>query len=105
MSIRLAAGQALAPLQSSAALTRRMRRIFANDNGGATEADDMLHAALHHFGRHGLAAAKMALQEAATADAKGDAVAADYWRSICEMLDRRLARAEALKQKKCKQGT
>lgn len=72
------------------ALTRRPASLAANDN--CTEGDDrLLHAALRHFGEHGLRAAHEARKQAERAFFSGDRSAYDWWFAICRTLDRRLA--------------
>ena len=66
-------------------------RLPANDNGGVGPADAMLHAALRHFGEHGLAAATRARRQAETAFFAGDMTAYRWWLEICRNLDRRMA--------------
>ena len=75
------------PSSSSLAFPRA-----ANDDGTPPLSDTKLTAALRHFSRHGLAAAKEAYDKAEAAFAAGDEREFLWWRDICEALDRRLAR-------------
>lgn len=59
----------------------------------ATANGRLLTEALHHFARHGLAAAARARAEAETAAAAGDDASRDRWIAICHQLDRRMADA------------
>lgn len=91
MSLRFA--PARSPNHSPVARVLRKRSIdcVANDNGANAEHDQMLKAALRHFGEHGLGAARMARQSAEAAFFAGDRKRYDWWLGICRMLDRRLA--------------
>lgn len=53
----------------------------------------MLHAALRHFARHGLGAAREARREAERAFFAGDRERYDWWLGICRTLDARIARS------------
>lgn len=53
----------------------------------------MLHAALRHFARHGLRAAREARREAERAFFAGDRERYDWWLVICRTLDARIARS------------
>ncbi|AKM06630.1 hypothetical protein AM2010_543 [Pelagerythrobacter marensis] len=64
----------------------------ANDNCLARSDDRMLHAALRHFARHGLGAAREARRQAEHAFFAGDREMYDWWHEICRTLDARLAR-------------
>ena len=76
-----------------------------NDNGAAlahgtqsandTEAHEeaLLAAALRLFAAHGLSAAQRACEAADIASAGGDSAAAEWWITVCAMLDGPLARA------------
>jgi hypothetical protein len=76
---------------------RAIERV-ANDNCDAPLAahpnDQLLRAALRHFARHGLGAAREARAQAEKAFFAGDRQAYDWWLGITRTLDRRLA-AEA----------
>jgi len=65
----------------------------ANDDDDANHSDRelTLDAALRHFARHGLGAARAACAEAEAASLCGDEVATATWLAICRVLDRRLA--------------
>lgn len=91
MSLRFAAART--PHRSPVARALRKRTIdcVANDNGANVEHDQMLKAALRHFGEHGLGAARMARQSAEAAFFAGDRELYDWWLGICRVLDRRLA--------------
>jgi hypothetical protein len=54
--------------------------------------DPLLTDALRHFAVHGLAAADVAVEEAAEAAARGDGNAKDHWLAITQMFDRRRAK-------------
>ena len=70
----------------------RARAFPANDNGSAGTSDAMLHAALRHFAKHGLAAAQRARKQAEAAIGAGDRQSYLWWLEICRALDRRMAR-------------
>ncbi|MBA4164172.1 MAG: hypothetical protein C0510_06015 [Erythrobacter sp.] len=55
------------------------------------ENDLLLDAALRHFARHGIGAARAARAQAETAFFAGDRAGYDWWLAICRTLDRRLA--------------
>ncbi|GGD90709.1 hypothetical protein GCM10011515_07980 [Tsuneonella deserti] len=65
--------------------------VPVNDDLPSVDRDIVLHAALHHFARHGLGAAHAALIEAEKALAAGDLRVAHHWQHICSTFDRRLA--------------
>lgn len=75
------------------ALARKATGRAANDNGeaNAPAGDDVLRAALRHFGAHGLRAAEVARKHAESAFFAGDRQSYDWWLGICRTLDRRLA--------------
>jgi hypothetical protein len=74
------------------ALGRRALTRAANDNGESGAADEpLLHAALRHFGSHGMGAAQAAYDEAIRALSDGNRQDYDWWLGICRTLDRRLA--------------
>lgn len=58
-------------------------------SGGAGE--QVLHAALRHFARHGLGAARAARAQAEAAHLAGDRQGYEWWLGITRTLDRRLA--------------
>jgi hypothetical protein len=64
----------------------------ANDNVlKERDTEELLNAALRHFGAHGLGAARTARDEAASALANGDSHGYERWLGICRALDKRLA--------------
>lgn len=67
------------------------RRQAANDNTLHQIRSAALHAALSHFARHGLAAARIAADLSEAARAAGDADGQAWWLDICRTLDRRMA--------------
>jgi len=73
----------------AAATTGRL--LAANDNLLRQVRADALHAALHHFATHGLAAARLAGERALAALAQGDEQGHASWLDICRTLDRRMA--------------
>ena len=92
MSIRFAAargalGPRMAPLR-----VRALRLVATNDNGPPWQRVKELDAALRHFARHGLAAARVAADRAQAAQAAGDAAGQARWLDICRTLDHRMAR-------------
>jgi hypothetical protein len=98
MSIRFAAatripGPRMRPLQ-----VRALARCqAANDNTLHQIRSAALHAALNHFARHGLDAARVAADLAESARMAGDADSHAWWLDICRTLDRRVAaRVEAM---------
>lgn len=90
MTIRFAAAvDGQAPRLSRAAARAAVRRP-ANDNGQALPSDERLHAALRHFSRHGMAAARTARLQAEVAFFAGDQSGYAHWLEICRALDQRL---------------
>ncbi|WP_234033057.1 hypothetical protein [Erythrobacter rubeus] len=75
-------------------MARRAVEHAANDNGDTGPADDLMRAALRHFAKHGLGAARAAREQAEDAFFRGDRQAYDWWLGITRTLDKRLA-AEA----------
>ncbi|HEU4820913.1 MAG TPA: hypothetical protein VFS87_07115 [Qipengyuania sp.] len=95
MPIHFAAARSAARSPVARALAKRAVRRAANDNpGGAGEhmSDPILHAALRHFGEHGLNAAGEAAALAERAWRAGDMDACQWWTGICSKLDRNLSR-------------
>lgn len=91
MPIRFAAAvDGQAPRLTRAAARAALRRP-ANDNGQAMPSDERLHAALRHFGRHGMAAVQTARLHAEVAFFAGDQDGYAHWLDICRALDRRVA--------------
>ncbi|KLE36138.1 hypothetical protein AAW00_05655 [Aurantiacibacter luteus] len=70
-----------------------MRLLPANDEGGPRFNQPHLHAALRHFARHGLAAARDAHGQALAAADAGDRETYAWWLEVCRALDRRMARS------------
>ena len=93
MSIRFSAPVTPAARHRLVRARRRAHLRAANDNQPdcANDGDQLLHAALRHFAAHGLAAAQEARKIALAAEAEGDSAAFNWWRDICQTLDRRLA--------------
>ena len=91
-------GRACTPI-AKALIGRAIERV-ANDNqradGDAGEEnhahDHRLRAALRHFARHGLGAAREARAHAEKAFFEGDRQSYRWWLEITRTLDRRLAR-------------
>lgn len=91
MSLRFAAARSANRSPVARALRKRTIDCIANDNAVDAGHDELLKAALRHFGEHGLGAARMARQSAEEAFFAGDGARYDWWLGICRMLDRRLA--------------
>lgn len=91
MSIHFAAAKSPVELKIDAKLRARLGRLAANDNRNKLPGDEMLHAALRHFGSHGLGAALQAAQQAERAWASQDRASFLWWIDICRILDRRMA--------------
>lgn len=94
MSIHFAAARTAARSPVARALARKAVKRAANDNpGGESDlaADPILHAALRHFGEHGLGAAVEAATQAERAWRAGESEAYQYWTEVCRKLDRRVA--------------
>lgn len=95
MSIRFAAppspgrNPACSPI-ARAMVSRAMERA-ANDNCEPQAHDQMLRAALRHFAKHGLGAARAARAQAEDAFFAGDRQSYDWWLGVTRTLDRRLA--------------
>lgn len=70
---------------------RRITQRTARTPAPVENGDELLTAALRHFGRHGLAAAAKARSEAILAHAAGDIDGRNRWLAICRHLDRRMA--------------
>ena len=99
MSIHFAAARSAAHSPVARALAKKAVRRAANDNPGGRKnaVDPILHAALRHFGKHGLRAAVEAAMEAERAWKAGDLAASRYWSEVCGKLDRRTANDLALR--------
>ena len=94
MTIHFAAARTPSRSPLARAFARRTIARAANDNGNEAllkRNDEVLQAALRHFAKHGLAAAKEARQNAEQAFFDGDSEGYKWWLEICKMLDRRLA--------------
>ena len=99
MPVHFAAARSTAHSPIARALARKAHSRAANDNAGAAQMvatassiDGVMHAALKHFAKHGLSAAKVAAQQAKHAHAADDTESYDWWLGICRTLDRGLAR-------------
>ncbi|WP_338445029.1 hypothetical protein V5F89_07445 [Pelagerythrobacter marensis] len=92
MTVHFAPSQSAAQSLLAQAFRRRKPARAANDNCLARPDDRMLHAALQHFARHGLGAAREARRQAERAFFAGDRQSYDWWHGICRTLDARLAR-------------
>ncbi len=91
MTINTAAARSAALSPIAKALTRTKTKRPANDNCEFAPSDQMLQAALRYFAQHGLGAAQAARMHAKQAFFADDRAAYDWWRGICQTLDRRLA--------------
>lgn len=92
MTVHFAASRSAAHSALASILQRRKPASAANDNCAA-HADQMLHAALRHFARHGLGAAREARAQAERAFFAGDRESYRWWLDICRTLDARIARS------------
>lgn len=72
-------------------LASHARAVPANDNSDGGSSNGILEAALRHFARHGLGAARAAHAKAESALRYNDLRGADTWLEICRTLDKRLA--------------
>lgn len=100
MPIHFAAARSAARSPVARALAKKALRRAANDNpGGLGEhaRDPILHAALRHFGEHGLNAAGEAAALAEQAWRAGEIETCRWWAGICRKLDRQMARELALR--------
>ncbi|MEO5707528.1 MAG: hypothetical protein ABIT10_11875 [Alteraurantiacibacter sp.] len=91
MSIRFAAALRPGAPRMAPSRVRAATRLAANDNTLRQIRSDALHAALHHFAKHGLSAARVAGEQAQAALAAGDLDGHAWWLDICRTLDRRTA--------------
>ncbi|MCP5383657.1 MAG: hypothetical protein H6913_03470 [Altererythrobacter sp.] len=91
MTVHFAAARTPSRSPVARMLVRRPIVCVANDNGDHRGHDQLLHAALMHFAKHGLGAARSARAEADKAFFAGDAERYDWWIGICRTLDRRMA--------------
>lgn len=92
-------GRSPAQLPVARAMVGRAIERVANDNGapplGQSTNDDVLRAALRHFARHGIGAARDARAQAEQAFFADDRQKYDLWMDITRVLDRRLAEEAA----------
>ena len=92
MTVSFAPARCAARSPVARVLARRAPSLPGNDPG-----DDLWHedaplaAALLHFARHGLSAARTAREKAEAAHRNGDPQAAGEWLAICRALDKRQA--------------
>lgn len=91
MSIRFAAAKRPCRTRMAPRQVRFVVRQAANDNALRQIRSDALHAALRHFDQHGMAAARVAGEQAQAALIAGDANGHSLWLDICRTLDRRTA--------------
>ena len=91
MTIHFAAARPAAQGALAYAFAPPAPRQAVNDNGPEPLGDTLLRAALLHFGRYGMGAARQARAEAERALAGGDDEGYQWWRDICRALDRRMA--------------
>ncbi len=103
MTIHFAPAKDVGPNANCPSVSRVLDRVSlgaaANDNGKRTQglssfpppSQDMLEAALRHFGDHGLGAARAARIRAKQAFFEGDRAAYDWWLGITQTLDRRIS--------------
>jgi hypothetical protein len=101
MTVRFAPARTPARSPLARAFARPAIWTAANDNGG--EDSRLLRAALQHFAKHGLNAARAAREEAERAFATGNHSGAEGWAEICNAFDRRLG--ARLKRHMSVQGT
>jgi len=93
MTFHFAASRSAANSPLARILQRRRAAAAANDNCASDGNDHMLHAALRHFARHGLGAAREARRQAERAFFAGDRESYDWWLGVCRALDARIARS------------
>jgi hypothetical protein len=92
MSIRFAAAVHTDRNRMTRYRARAFCRLAANDNLLHEADHQLMHAALVHFARHGMAAARVAAEQARASLHENDEKAYAWWLGICRTLDRRLAR-------------
>lgn len=96
MAIHFAAKRGPAAAPVARILAVRSAPLAANDNGSLASTqqqnDQLLRAALNHFGQYGLGAARTAREQVDKAVSEGDQQGYDRWLGITRTLDRRLAR-------------
>lgn len=93
MTVHFAASRLAAHSPVARILQRHAPATPANDNFDVRADDELLHAALHHFARFGLGAAREARRHAEQAFFAGDRERYDWWLGICRKLDARLAKS------------
>ncbi|TNE32777.1 MAG: hypothetical protein EP350_05430 [Alphaproteobacteria bacterium] len=94
MSIHFAAARVAARSPVAQILAFRRAGPAANDNGeqGGSQANEAaMRAALYHFAKYGLGAAREARKSAEAAFFAGNRAEYDHWLEICRVLDRRMA--------------
>lgn len=91
MPLRFAFAHRSAAKPLTVHLVRQVPQRAANDNASGTQGSDALDAALRHFARFGLGAAREARKKAEAAYFAGDRAAYDRWLEVCQVLDRRMA--------------
>lgn len=94
MTVHFAPARSVTRSPLARAFARRTIANAANDNqdrAAALHNDELLHAALRHFARHGMGAAREARKQAEDAFFAGDRGKYDWWLGICRTLDRRMA--------------
>ena len=93
MTIRFAPSRRAGTTALTRSLGRNEAVANANDNRdpGDPLIDDSVEAALRHFAEHGLAAARVARENAEVALANNDAGSYEYWQGVCRMFDRPMA--------------
>lgn len=90
MAINFAAARTAARSPVAQVLAFRRCGPAANDNCELASAE-VLRAALYHFAKHGLGAAREARARAETAFFAGNRGEYTQWLEICRQLDRRMA--------------
>lgn len=99
MTIRFAAAVHPCAPRLTAGQVRALDHVAANDNSLRQVRAEVLHAALRHFARHGMAAARIAGERATAALAADDAAGHSWWLEICNALDWRAAARLAATQR------
>lgn len=92
MTIHFAAARSVARSPVAWCLAGSVAGYAVNDNEEGAGDDLLLHAALRHFARHGIGAARAARESAQQAFFAGDRECYLWWLGVCRTLDRRLAR-------------
>lgn len=90
MSIHFAAARVAARSPVAQVLAFRHPESAANDNCELASAE-VLRAALYHFAKFGIGAAREARDRAEAAFFAGNRAEYDHWLAICRQLDRRMA--------------